>query len=202
MSQDLGARVRTAAESSELIRIVSEVNEDGGIRFALGEIPLRKLSGDEISQLEDSGNLAEDWSSVRVAERFDPVRVRRCSFHGEVVLGAFSNSIAVESNTTLRSGVYESTLSNCVIGNDALVHNVRLLSNYVVGSRAVVFNCGSLTSSAKASFGNGNELPVGVETGGREVAVFAEIDVEIASAVAKPTPLISRARRNGSARMS
>src|SRR5262249_23279789 len=48
-------------------------------------------------------------------------------------------------------------------------------------------NCGSIVCEAGTTFGNGAVLPVGIETGGRELAVYAELTVEAAAALA-PAP--------------
>lgn len=183
--QNLASRVRAAAQSSELIRAVRSVTDDGGVAFALDEARLRSLSDDEVQHLERLGNSADDWSTIHVAEPFDPRTVCACSFHGQVVLGRFTKSVRLADGIEVPSGVYRSTLANCVVGNDVLVHDVRLLGNYVAGSESVLLNCGTICCDAETAFGNGAELPVALETGGREVAVFAEIDVATAAVVAR-----------------
>ena len=182
---DLPARVRAAAETSELVRAVRSVAADGGVRFALGETPLRPLSRQEVELLERLGNWAQDWSRVRVAERFDPQSVRHSNFHGDVILGRFARSIHVAEGLELPAGIYHSTVANCVIADDVLIRHVRLLVNYEVGEAAVLVDCGSITCDRATPFGNGTDLPIAIETGGRDVRVYAEIDVEVAAAVAR-----------------
>lgn len=177
-------RVYEAAEASELLQAVETVLTDGGRRLALGEVFVRSLRGQEIQQLERQGNTAEDWARVRVADDFDVARVRNNYFSGHVILGCFIRRVALDGVEML-AGVYNSRLANCVIGHDALVQDVRLLSRYVVGVDAVLFDCGSIACDARTAFGNGVVLSLGLESGGRDVPVFAEIDVEIAAAVAR-----------------
>jgi hypothetical protein len=52
-----------------------------------------------------------------------------------------------------------------------------------VKANSLIFNVGSLVCSGKSSFGNGREISVGIETGGREVLSFAEMTIPIAHAV-------------------
>lgn len=186
MEDQLLARVRGAADQSAFLRAVASVREDGGPRLAVGGESLRPLTAAEVARLEGQGNSAEDWSKLRVAEGFDPARVRGCEFLGEVVLGRFGGPVRGNDALGLPAGVANSTLADCVVGHDAVVRNVRLLSNCVVGPGAVLFDCGRVTCDRATTFGNGARVAVGVETGGRLVRVFAELDLELAAAAAQP----------------
>jgi hypothetical protein len=179
------AKVRAALTASELLQTVAGVRRDGGRSFALGDVPVRPLIPEEVAGLERQGNSCPDWSGVRVAEGFDWRAVRGSRFHGEVVLGRFDGAVLLEKGVTLPSGVVNSTVVNSVIGHDALVQDVRLLANYVVGPHALLFDCGSVSCGGATAFGNGAVLPVGPEAGGRGVAVYAEMDLEGATAVAR-----------------
>jgi hypothetical protein len=178
-------KVFGATAQSELVQAVGQLRADGGLSFALGSTRLRSLSAEEIRGLESLGNCAEDWSRVGVAENFDWTRVRHSEFQGSVILGRFSGHRAVEEGSDLPCGLFYSTLANCIIGHDVLIRDVKFLANYIVGPEAVMFDCGSITSASRTTFGNGIAISLGIESGGREVALFAEIDVEIAAAVAR-----------------
>ncbi|HID21415.1 MAG TPA: DUF4954 family protein, partial [Planctomycetaceae bacterium] len=137
-------RVSQAMAESVLIRTVESVRQDGGLQIALGGASVRPLTDAEIEQLERQGNVCEDWSKVQVADGFDPARVCRARFHGHVVLGAFTGQSSV-SGVQLPTGIVNSTLVDAVIGNEALIQDVRMLARCVVGSEAVLLNCGSVT---------------------------------------------------------
>src|SRR5262249_5170102 len=183
------SKVLAAQAQSELLRAVASVRADGGLALALSQPRVRRLYPEEVARLEGLGNTADDWSRVRVGEGFDWRRVRHSSFHGDVVLGRFAAHVRVAEGLELPAGVSHSTLANCVVGDDALVKDVRLLANYVVGPGATLLDCGRVSCEPRSAFGNGAALPLGIESGGREVQVYAEIDVEVAAAVAR-----SRAR--------
>ena len=108
---------------------------------------------------------------------------RACSLHllGDVVQ-RFDWWLTV-AGQELNSGIYHSTMANCVIGNDVLVRDVRLLANYVVERDTVLLDCGRITCDPTTSFGNGAILPIGIETGGRELPIYAEIDIDVAAAI-------------------
>jgi hypothetical protein len=183
---DLLSRAWSALARSGLLRATGLVRRDGGRRFALGEVTLRPLSASEVARLEARGCSADDWSTVLVTEGFDADRVRDAHFHGDVVLGRFTGRVCVGEGLELPAGVYGSTVANCVIGPDALVRDVRLLANCTVGAGAVLFDCGRITCDTGTTFGNGAILPIGIETGGRPLRVYAEMDIEQALAVARP----------------
>src|SRR5262249_52106381 len=116
-----------------------------------------------------------------VSDRIDPRRIAHCDFQGDVVLGCFSGWIVTPDSVKLPTGVYHSTVVDCVIGDEALVRHVGMLSNYAVGKGAYLSNCGSIACTARTSFGNGQTLPLGIATGGRDLPVFVEITVPLAS---------------------
>ena len=142
------------------------------------------LTKEQIDLLRSNGNTSSDWAKVRVIRGFNPERVKDSSFHGVVVLGRFAGEIELEPGVKFPTGVYNSCVAGSCIEDDALVSNVKLLSNYAVRKGAALFNNGVIACKGPTKFGNGSELPIAIETGGREVKAFAEITVDIASKVA------------------
>ncbi|HDP79809.1 MAG TPA: DUF4954 family protein, partial [Spirochaetes bacterium] len=55
---------------------------------------------------------------------------------------------------------------------------------YIVDDEAVLLSNGSISAAGSCAFGNGISIPVGNETGGREILSFAELTVALAEAVA------------------
>ena len=179
------AAVAGAIEVSTIIKEQTRIKEAlPGNSVLFEESDLRSLSADEIGILEANLNLCPNWSQVRVVAGFDPSRIRESCFHGRVILGLFDEDAGIEPGLEVYTGVFRSLISNCEIGDNATVHDVRGLSNMIVKSRAIVFNCGSVICTGKTAFGNGIELPIAIETGGREVKTFAEITVEVAADIA------------------
>lgn len=169
-----------ALNDSDFIRTLLSIKGDYGVEWALAGERVRPLRKDEVQLLVFNGNTAEDWSQVKVAEGFQPVRVRDSEFRGQVTLGRFERMIRGPGGLEAASGVLNSTISNCVIGHDSLVHNVALLASYVVGGRASVFNCGRVICNGPTTFGNGVRIPIGAQCGGRWLRSFAEITLDVA----------------------
>jgi len=184
LSDDVIHKVREAAAHSELVGAVASIRRDGGRHHALGDAPLRPLYRDEIAQLEQRGNFCNDWSRVTVVDGFDWRKLTNCSLHGDVLIGRFSSQVRLFEGLELPTGIYNATLANCVVANDVLIRDVKLLANYVVCNGAVLLNCGAIACAPKTTFGNGISLPIGIESGGRDVAVYAEIDLAVAACVA------------------
>lgn len=133
---------------------------------------------------------AEDWEQVRKTRADVPLateQVRDCSFRGRVVLGVFSPAARHEvDGVPFASGLYRSTLCDVVALDDVLVLNSLALRGVLLEPRASVVQCGSVlgaavspgTSATATPFGNGQTLHVGVENGGRDVRVVADLPFE------------------------
>lgn len=178
-------KLHRAIAQSEFVKTVASARRDRGQTLALGGVPVRLLFRDEITQLEKQGNSSADWSRVLVVEGFDWRWIEHSSFHGDVILGRFARQVALVEGLQLPAGIYRSTLANCVIGHNALIRDVKILAGYIVCPGAILLDCGSITCEGETAFGNGGQIPLGIEAGGREVPVYAEIDVESAAAVAR-----------------
>ncbi len=147
--------------------------------------PLRMLTDEEIHALEARLCTAEDWSRVRVGPSFLPSSVRNCRFLGDVALGSYASQVEAAPGIRLPAGLYDSIVVNSVIADDALVLRVGLLGAARVGRGAVVRDCAEVVGLPGCAFGNGRTLALGVETGGRDVASYAELTIPVAECAAK-----------------
>jgi len=170
-------------ETSEIIKAVKQVKSPKGKTIVLGD-QVRQLTPEEVETLVKNGNYCGNWDNVLVAEDFTPDRVFKSNFFGKCVIGSFkAKNVAVDSDLGYPAGIYNSTLADCQVASDALVMNVGSLSGYVVWEGAVVFNCDSVIAG-ETTFGNGKEIGIAIETGGREVLTYAEINIPVAEKVA------------------
>lgn len=112
-------------------------------------------------------------------------RIQACAFQGRVVLGRFTEGFyhELEGGVKFPSGCYRTTIRNAVVLDDALVKDTLLLSNVFVDSQALILDCGPVfftnsqatDSKSPVVFGNGTTLHVGVEIGGRDLRVIADL---------------------------
>lgn len=111
----------------------------------------RNLTNEELNHLKNNGCTAEDWNKIKVAERFNSKLVRNVNFDGEVF-----------------------------IGENVLIHDVKLLSNYRIENNVVLKNISSITVAEETTFGNGTEISVLNEGGGRELLIYDKLSSQIA----------------------
>lgn len=130
----------------------------------------RTLSPQDIERLVARGCTAEgdDWSGVQVADPLDLSRISSTHFAGQNRLG---------TGVTLRNAV----LIDCTVGNQARITNVGVhIRNYEIGEVASVEDVGTVEARTGAKFGNGVEIEVLNEGGGREVILFDELSSQFA----------------------
>ncbi len=108
----------------------------------------RNLTPDEIARLEQQGNVAEDWSTIQVADSFNAECVRNSTFDGEIRLGSIDKCHLTDGDLTLREGIYNSTIANCTIGDHCAIHNVGIMSGYSLGDNVLLFNIDEMTCTA------------------------------------------------------
>jgi len=132
----------------------------------------RHLSKEEINQLLSQNCLADDWTGITVAERFSPENIINTRFEGKIKLGIFSGAFEAEKNSSGTCGIYNSFIRNCEIGSHVYISDVKNLSNYLIEDNVAISNIGSLEVNEESTFGNGTEIEVVNEGGGRELPVF------------------------------
>jgi hypothetical protein len=144
----------------------------------------RPLSATELQTLKEQHNAAEDWARVLVKPGFNPHKVVGCFFSGDVQLGIFREKVCPEPGVLIGSGVYNCDLVNVSVGDDAYLCNNDLIANYIIGPGVIIRGCGSVVCTGTTSFGNGQQVSLGLETGGRDTGLYAEITVEVAARIA------------------
>mgnify|MGYP002261071548 CR=1 FL=1 len=170
--------IRQAMEQSELLNTLATVREwaEDEVSLVLG-VATRGLSGDEIDQLVSQGNRAEDWSGVEVGSDFATDHVWGNHFLGKVVLGHFTGTPAeFEAKVSLPTGVFDSTLADCEIGDEALVHRVGLISGTLVSPHASIIGTDSVTGGEETFYGCDLALPPGIEACVVRMGTFAELN--------------------------
>ncbi len=113
----------------------------------------RALTPEEVAILTANGCKANDWSRVMVAsEGFIPESICRCRFKGDVRIGA---GVTIKDVTSF-------------------------IANYEIGDRVKIVNIGILETKGTTSFGNGSEVAVINENGGRSIRIFDDLTVQAA----------------------
>jgi hypothetical protein len=141
----------------------------------------RKLTAQEIAQLEAQGCSATNWADVEVAEDFDARYVEKTRFSGHNKLGAFKREIDLPGGLKIHSGIYNATLHNVEVGDDAHLYNIHnYIANYHIGRNTCIENVNAILVDGRTTFGNGVRVPVMNEGGGREIPIFNELSASLA----------------------
>ncbi|MHC4394588.1 MAG: DUF4954 family protein [Planctomycetota bacterium] len=139
------------------------------------------LSADQIAQLTNQGCSCADWSNIQAAKGFDAERVKSTHFSGKVRLGVFDGEVLFEGGVKKPAGISNATIHNCIIGNNVYIDQVKnYIANYIVEDDVIVENVGLLAVEGESLFGNGTEVAVLVETGGREIPIYDQLSAHTA----------------------
>ena len=130
----------------------------------------RKLNEDEIRLLQEHSCTADDWANIEVATNFKTDYVFHTRFSGKVRLGVFEHEFTLAGGMKKHSGLYHTTLHNVTVGDNCCIENVKnYIANYEIGDYAFIENVDIILVDGCSKFGNGVEVAVLNETGGREV---------------------------------
>lgn len=132
----------------------------------------RSLTNEEINRLEAQACSASDWNDVQVDEHFIPDYVHHARFSGKVRLGVFEYEFALPGGICKHAGLSYVTLHNVTVGDNCCIENVKnYIANYEIGVYTFIENVDIILVDKKSRFGNGVEVSVLNETGGREVMI-------------------------------
>ncbi len=133
----------------------------------------RALTEVEIIRLESQNCKADNWKNVQVAIDFKTDFIHHVRFSGNVCLGVFSEEFLLAGGITKHSGLSYVTLHNVTVGDNCCIEYVKnYIANYIIGEHTLIANVDMLLVDGKTAFGNGTEVSVLNETGGREVMIY------------------------------
>ena len=133
----------------------------------------RKLNEQEIQKLKEQGCTAVDWNAIDVVPDFKTDNIYYTRFSGNVKLGIFDHEFTLAGGMKKRAGLYYATLHNVTVGNHCCIENVKnYIANYQIGDYTFIENVDIILVDGRSKFGNGVEVAVLNETGGREVMMY------------------------------
>ena len=148
-------------------------------------LKFRPITAEQITRLTDQGCSCNDWSGVQVAEGFDPSKVKSTQLSGEVKLGVFEKEVSFCGGVKKPAGISNATIHNCTIGNNVYINQVRnYIANYIIEDDVVIENIDLLAVEGESSFGNGIEVAVVNEAGGREIPIYDHLSAHTAYIIA------------------
>ena len=143
--------------------------------------PYRKLTENEISQLTNNSCSCDNWENIEVANGFSPTHIKDTHFSGKIKLGTLGKVFHLSGNLSKHACINRAVIHNCEIGNDVVIENINnYIANYSIGDNCFIQNIDVLFTDGKSTFGNGIEVNVLNETGGREVHINDKLSAHFA----------------------
>lgn len=140
----------------------------------------RHLSELEILELKRRGCCSEEWDKIIVNDDFNPCSLSNVYFSGKIIIGGFTKKVEIPGGIQKSAGIYNSYIHNCTIGDNCLIQNAAILANYNIEPDVIIINAGSIITEGKSSFGNGVEIEILNEGGGRELKIYDRLSAQIA----------------------
>jgi hypothetical protein len=143
------------------------------------------LTKEQIKILRTQGCFSADWNKVKAVAPFDPSRIRNVHFSGPVSIGLLKKKITLFGGVGKNAGVYDASIHNCKLGDNVYISNIKnYIANYDIGDNVIIDNVALLAIEGKTSFGNGVEVTVINEAGGREVPIYDHLSSHVAYIIA------------------
>lgn len=146
---------------------------------------IRNLRPEEIALLQSQGCHAENWENVIVPVVFETKYIYNVRFSGTVILGAFEKEFTLPGGVRKHSGLKNTTLHNCMLGDNVLIENTHnYIANYRIQDNCFIENVNVIVVDGQSSFGNNVLVSVLNETGGREVPIYDWLSAPMAYVIA------------------
>ncbi len=141
----------------------------------------RNLQPDEIDRLESQGCVADDWSGLLVVQDFQASSMRRCRFTGKNYLGLFGEEILLPGGVKQKAGLYNTWLHDCRVGT----RPASPMSGGTLPAMTSATMCLSpiatdIYMEGASTFGNGVQVDVLDETGGRQLLIYDKLSAHTA----------------------
>ncbi|MDX9781625.1 MAG: DUF4954 family protein [Bacteroidales bacterium] len=141
----------------------------------------RTINDQEIRQLKAQRCHSQDWTKIFVHPDFRPDRVWDAAFSGVIKMGLFESVFELPGGVKIQSGICHAKLHNVSIGDNTCIENIHnYIANYDIGPDCIIENADRILVEGESSFGNGVEVSVLNETGGREVPINNKLSAHFA----------------------
>lgn len=145
----------------------------------------RPLTADEINQLKSNNCYCTNWADILVADPFHPEHYHYVYFSGHITLGTTEAVVYRNGTIPMQTGILSARIHNCNIGNDVLIDRIgNFIADYDIADNTIIENTACIAMNGESSFGNGLEVSVLNETGGREVPIYQRLSAHTAYIIA------------------
>lgn len=133
---------------------------------------MKAITQEGIKVLEAQGCTADNWDNVKVSDEASLKYVRGVRFSGNIELGRFEKSFEMPGGIHKHTGIFNATLHDVTIGDNCCIENIKnYIASYDIANDCFIENVDIILCDGPSSFGNGVDVCVLNETGGREVTI-------------------------------
>jgi len=140
----------------------------------------RNLTEVEIIRLESQGCFCNDWKNIYLTDPVNIFNIRNTVFSGIVSIGSLIDDLEFVGNITKPAGIYNSFIHECEIGNNVFINNVNNLAHYKIEDDVIIDTVFEIVVHGTSAFGNGTELDIINEGGGRTLKIFDTLSSQVA----------------------
>ncbi|NIA16748.1 MAG: DUF4954 family protein [Planctomycetes bacterium] len=115
----------------------------------------RHLRTEEVEVLVKNDNICGNWDNILVTDQFDPRQIMNTKFFGLVRIGRLRAAVLEHHDFQLPTGITNSRIVACDIGDDTAIHDVRYLAHCIIGDRCILSDIDEIHTTNHAKFGNG-----------------------------------------------
>lgn len=139
----------------------------------------RQLLPTEIRQLEQQGCTAENWQLIEVHPDIDLRHLAYVHFSGSNRIGNFQKTVTLPGGITFHTGIRHATLHCTTVGDDCLIAHVHgYIAHYDIAPGCIILHTDTIAMTGPSSFGNGTELHVMSESGGRDILIHDRLSAQ------------------------
>lgn len=144
----------------------------------------RSLTNEEVTQLQEKGNLCPDWSFIKIRGDFDLRFIRNCRIEGPLELIDVSYEKRSFRGRNFYSGLEWVRLEDCRLEGNAAVYNCDYLKGYQLSKGVIIASVKEMIYQGPSSFGQGfintagkavHPLETGNESGSRWVLPLVDM---------------------------
>ncbi|MCL2833623.1 MAG: DUF4954 family protein [Treponema sp.] len=153
---------------------------------ASGDKVWRNLESRELEILIKNNNSCSNWDNFLVSDPFEPTLIRNNSFYGLIRIGGLRKVMLQYHDYCIPTGIRNSTIISCDIGDDSVIQDCAFVSHYIIGDNCILTRIDEMQATNHAKFGNGiltdgedEDVRVWIdvmnEAGGRSIMPFHEM---------------------------
>lgn len=142
---------------------------------------LRSLTHAEIEALTANKCTAEDWGTILVNQDFTAKYITNTRFSGNIRIGRLEKEFHLTGGLKKHACINNAVIHNCTIGDNVVIEYIHnYIANYDIGDECFLQNIDMMLVDGLSNFGNGTEVNVLNETGGREVHINDKLSAHFA----------------------